>query len=135
MKGRITIMTKSPEQILTEWMQAVNERNVETLLSFYNKNAVLIPTFSNKLLTTPEDIREYFVKLANRDELSVSLHEKTLSVQLIKNEIYIMSGIYCWHLTIEKELFTFEARFSYTVDVSLPNPIINHHSSQIPRML
>lgn len=128
-------MFKSPEQILTEWMQAVNKRDIETLLSLYNKNAVLIPTFSNKLLTTPEDIREYFVKLGNRDELSVSLHEKTLSIQLIKNEIYILSGIYYWRLTIDKELFTFEARFSYTIDASLADPILNHHSSQIPRML
>ncbi|NCQ17721.1 MAG: DUF4440 domain-containing protein [Ignavibacteria bacterium CG22_combo_CG10-13_8_21_14_all_37_15] len=128
-------MTKTPNQILTEWMQAVNKRDIETLLSLYNKNAVLIPTFSNKLLTTPENIREYFIKLADREELSVSLHEKTLSVQLIKNEIYILSGIYCWRLTIDREPFVFEARFSYTIDASLESPIINHHSSQIPRML
>ncbi len=128
-------MSRSPEQILTEWMQAVNKTDIETLLSLYNKSAVLIPTFSNKLLTTPEDIRDYFVKLADRDELSVSLHDKTLSIQLIKNEIYILSGIYCWRLTIDKEPFIFEARFSYTIDTSLQNPIINHHSSQIPRML
>jgi len=128
-------MFKSPEQILTEWMQAVNNRDIETLLSLYNKTAVLIPTFSNKLLTTPEDIRDYFVKLGNRDELSVSLHEKTLNIQLIRNDIYILSGIYCWQLTIDRESFTFEARFSYTIDASLANPILNHHSSQIPRML
>ncbi|MCK9425046.1 MAG: DUF4440 domain-containing protein [Ignavibacteriaceae bacterium] len=128
-------MTKSPEQILTEWMQAVNKRDIDSLLSLYNITAVLIPTFSNKLLTTPEDIHDYFIKLADRDELSVSLHEKTLSIQLIKNEIYILSGIYCWHLTIDKESFVFEARFSYTIDASLANPILNHHSSQIPRML
>ena len=128
-------MTKTPKQILTKWMQAVNNGKIEALLSLYNKNAVLIPTFSNKLLTTPEDIRDYFVKLANRDELSVSLHKKTLSIQLIKNEIYILSGIYCWRLTIDGEPFTFEARFSYTIDASHENPIINHHSSQIPRML
>jgi len=128
-------MSQKPEQILTEWMQAVNKRDIDTLLSLYNKIAVLIPTFSNKLLTTPEDIRDYFVKLGNRDELSVSLHDKTLNIQLIKNDIYILSGIYCWRLTIEKEPFTFEARFSYTIDAALTNPIINHHSSQIPRML
>jgi len=128
-------MTKTPEQILNTWMQAVNNGNIEELLSLYNKSAVLIPTFSNKLLTTPEDIRDYFVKLANRDELSVSLHEKTLKIQPVKNDISILSGIYCWKLTIDGERFSFEARFSYTIDAESPTPILNHHSSQIPRAL
>jgi len=128
-------MTKTPEQILAEWMRAVNKRDIETLLSLYDQKAILIPTFSNKLLTTPEDIREYFVKLGNRDELSVSMHEKTLTIQLIKNDIYVLSGIYLWRLTIDGDSFSFEARFSYTFDISRSSPIINHHSSQIPRML
>lgn len=128
-------MTQTPEQILNEWMQAVNKGAIETLLSLYDKKAILIPTFSNKLLTTPENIRDYFVKLGNRDELSVSLHEKTLTIQLIKKDIYVLSGIYLWRLTIDGDSFSFEARFSYTLDVSRPSPIINHHSSQIPRML
>lgn len=126
---------KKPEQILKEWMQAINDGDAEALLALYDARAVLIPTFSNRLLSKRESIREYFEKLASREDLSIALHEKTLNIQLIKDDVYAMHGIYCWRFAIDGELLSFEARFSYVLDLALPNPIIQHHSSQIPRML
>jgi hypothetical protein len=128
-------MTKKPEDVLKSWMLAVNTGDVEGLLALYDENAVLIPTFSNRLLNTPEKLREYFERLGGREELSIALHEKTLIIQSMPNEVYFLSGIYCWRFAVEEELLSFEARFSYVVDLSLPRPIIHHHSSQIPRML
>ena len=127
--------TKQPEQILKEWMQAVNEGNLQALLDLYDESAVLIPTFSNRLLGNPEKIRDYFERLVSREELSIALHEKTLNIQAIKDEVYAMHGIYCWRFAIDGELLSFEARFSYVLDLRLPHPIIQHHSSQIPRMI
>jgi hypothetical protein len=126
---------KKPDQILKEWMQAINDGDAEALLALYDVKAVLIPTFSNRLLSKRESIREYFEKLASREDLSIALHEKTLSIQPIKDDVYAMHGIYCWRFAIDGELLSFEARFSYVLDLALPNPIIQHHSSQIPRML
>ena len=118
-----------------QWMKAVNDGNVESLLSLYDNEAVLIPTFSNRLLNTPEKLRDYFEKLGSREELSIALHEKTLIIQELKNQIYSLSGIYNWRFAVDGELLNFEARFSYLIDLSKPNPILHHHSSQIPRML
>ena len=126
---------KKPEHILKEWMQAINGGDVEALLALYDAKAVLIPTFSNRLLSKTASIREYFEKLAGREDLSIALHEKTLNIQPIKDDVYAMHGIYCWRFAIDGELLSFEARFSYVLDLALPNPIIQHHSSQIPRML
>lgn len=126
---------KKPEDILKEWMRAVNKRNIESLLALYDKKAVLIPTFSIKLLSNPENIRKYFENLVKRQKLSVELHKKTLIIQPIKNEMYALSGIYCWRFALDGELLSFEARFSYILDLALASPIIHHHSSQIPRML
>ncbi len=124
-----------PEHILKEWMQAVNNGDLEALLALYDAKAVVIPTFSNRLLGKPDSIREYFEKLCSREDLSIALHEKTLTIQSIKDDVYAMHGIYCWRFAIDGELLSFEARFSYVLDLALPNPIIQHHSSQIPRML
>ncbi|RZV13528.1 nuclear transport factor 2 family protein [Aliarcobacter butzleri] len=128
-------MIKNPKDILEQWMQSVNNGNVENLLSLYDKDAVLIPTFSNRLLNTPDKLKNYFEKLGSREELSIALHEKTLLIQELKNEIYSLSGIYNWRFAVDGELLNFEARFSYIIDLSKPNPILHHHSSQIPRTL
>jgi len=128
-------MIKKPEDILKKWMNAINKGDIEGILALYSKNAVLIPTFSNRLLNNPREIREYFVRLRSRSKLSVSLHDKTLIVRSIKNDMYALFGIYCWLLDIDGEPLRFEARFSYILDLALSSPIIHHHSSQIPRML
>lgn len=128
-------MIKKTKDVLEQWMQAVNDGNVESLLSLYDNDAVLIPTFSNRLLNTADKLKDYFEKLGNREDLSIALHEKTLITQELGNQIYSLSGIYNWRFAVDGELLNFEARFSYVIDLSRPNPILHHHSSQIPRML
>lgn len=126
---------KRPEDVLKAWITAVNAGDIKNLLSLYDERAILIPTFSNRLLNNPEKIRDYFEKLGSRQELSIALHEKTLGVQSIGEDVYALSGIYCWRFLLEDELLSFEARFSYLVDLKKSKPIIHHHSSQIPRMI
>lgn len=126
---------QTSEAILKQWMDAVNTADIATLLNLYTKDAILIPTFSNRILKTPDDRREYFERLASRDDLSVALHEKTMVEQVVNGPIATLSGIYCWRFAIDGQLLNFEARFSYVFDLVGPNPIIHHHSSQIPRML
>lgn len=128
-------MAENPETVLKIWMSHINEGNIESLLTLYDKNAVLIPTFSNRLLNTPEKIRKYFENLVSREDLSIALHEKTLVVQPIRDNLYSMCGIYCWRFAVEGELLSFEARFSFIIDPNQPSPIIHHHTSQIPRTL
>ncbi len=128
-------VTKKPKKIIKEWAAVVNARDIESLLALYNEKAVLIPTFSNRLLSDPKQIREYFEKLAGREELNVALHEKTLLVRPIKDAVCAVSGIYCWRFVLDAELLNFEARFGFVLDTEQSGPIMHHHSSQIPRML
>jgi hypothetical protein len=116
-------------------MDHVNQGNLESLLALYDENAILIPTFSNRLLNTPEKIRGYFERLTAREELSIALHEKTLHVQALRASLYSVCGIYCWRFAVEGELLSFEARFSFMIDLDSPRPVIHHHTSQIPRTL
>lgn len=121
--------------ILKQWMDGINTKNVEKLINLYDDKAVLIPTFSNRILNTPDKIKGYFEKVGAKDGLSITIHEKTLIVQEIDNKVYNLNGIYTWHFIIDDEPMTFEARFSYVFDLKKQKPIINHHSSQIPRTL
>ena len=128
-------MKTTPNEFLKAWMDRVNNIELGPLLGMYNQDAVLIPTFSNRLLAKPQTIREYFERLFAREELSLALHEKTLITQNIQGDAWSMCGIYCWRFAIDGELLNFEARFSYLLDLARPAPILHHHSSQIPRMI
>ena len=128
-------MKTTPNEFLKAWMDRVNNGELEPLLAMYDESAVLIPTFSNRLLARPQAVREYFERLFSREELSLALHEKTLITQNIQAEVWSLCGIYCWRFAIDGELLNFEARFSYLLDLARPAPILHHHSSQIPRMI
>lgn len=126
---------RSPNDLLNEWARLVGERDLDGVLALYDDSAVLIPTFSNRLLNTPARIREYFEVLCNRDGLAISLHEKPRVVSPIGGAMCALAGIYRWRFAVEDEPLDFEARFSFLLDLERPAPILHHHSSQIPRML
>jgi len=129
-------MFSSPLHVIESWMNHVNEGDIESLLKLYDHGALLIPTFSNRLLNTPEKLREYFERLSSREELSIALHEKTVITQETKDKnVFMVGGIYNWRFAVDGELLNFQARFSYVMDISQSNPILHHHSSQIPRTL
>jgi hypothetical protein len=125
----------NPDDFLREWARLINARDLDRVLALYGDGAVLIPTFSNRLLSRPERIREYFEMLYSRDQLSITLHDKPRTVSTISDRIHALAGIYRWRFSVEDEPLDFEARYSFILDLERPAPILHHHSSQIPRML
>ena len=90
-----------PRNFLDKWIQLVNNGDIESLLNLYDNEAILIPTFSNGILNTPEKLRGYFEELGSREELSVSVNEKYLVVQELQNQIFALGGIYDWRFNVE----------------------------------
>lgn len=125
----------TPTDVLNRWIETANRANADALSGLYDPNATLIPTFSNRVLSRPTDIRAYFEQLCSRERLHVALHERTVSVQMHGEALCSIHGLYCWHFAVEGELLAFEARFSYLINLAAAAPILHHHSSQIPRML
>ena len=88
-----------------------------------------------KLSISRSPYRAQRSRLAAREDLSIALHEKTLLSQDLGGNVHALHGIYCWRFAVDGELLSFEARFSYILDLEREKPIMHHHSSQIPRML
>ncbi len=126
---------KTPEELLKRWMGCVNGGDIDSLVALYREDAVLIPTFSNRILKGHDALRGYFERLSGREDLSIALHEKTLVLQSLGGSVQTLSGIYNWRFAVDGEILNFEARFSYLLDLSSESPIVHHHSSQIPRTL
>jgi hypothetical protein len=125
----------SARDVVHAWMNALNARQIDTVLALYAEDAVLLPTFSPHTLHTAAGRRGYFELLAGRPGFSVSLHERTLRVQSLAAGFEAASGIYRFHVEIDGEPLVFEARFSFLVELDSPKPVRHHHSSQIPRTL
>ncbi len=126
-------MTRRAEDVLTDWAKAVNSKNLEGLLALYDEKSVLVPTFSNEMRKTPEAVKAYFVELCGREQLSITIHEKTVIFQTVQYEVYAVAGPYTWRFVAEGALREFEARFSFVFDLTLAKPILHHHSSLAPK--
>lgn len=130
-------MLNNPVNVLKTWVAEVNAGKVESVVALYADDAVMLPTFSPRVLRTPEQRRDYFTRLGSQKGLSVYLHENTLTTQPLSagGDLASVSGIYRFSMEIDGAMLGFEARFTYVVDTTAERPILHHHSSQIPRNL
>ena len=53
-------------KLFDDWSRAVSSGDPDAVLALYAPDAVLIPTLSNRVRSTPEAIRDYFVHFAGR---------------------------------------------------------------------
>lgn len=135
MRNHVGMLHSKADEFLARWTELVGAGDVEGVLTLYDDSAVLVPTFSNRVLTTRERIREYFTALGARDRLGITLHEKPRVVTPAGEQMCALGGIYRWQFAVDDELLNFEARFSFFLDFARAAPILHHHSSQIPRSL
>ena len=124
---------QSPEIIIDHWAEHLNNGNLDRLLKMYHIEATLLPTFSPNLLSTPEQIKEYFVNTIE-NQASVEIDNgRTIKKKLSEN-IYLMTGFYIFYLDNYRKR-EFKSRFTFLIDLSTERPIQHHHSSQLSENL
>ena len=120
---------QSPETIVDHWAEHFNNGNLERILDMYHEEATLLPTFSPNLLSTPEQIKEYFVRTIE-DQTSVEIDNgRTIKKKLSEN-MYLMTGLYIFYLDNDRKR-EFKSQFTFLIDLTTERPIQHHHSSQI----
>lgn len=117
------------------WANCVNQGRLDDVITLYHDSAVLMPTFSPHALKTEEALRDYFTLLSSRENLRVTLHEKTLNCLPTGEQTYVVNGVYDFKFSVDDDLLTFPSRFTFVIDLGKESPILHHHSSQIPRTL
>ncbi len=117
------------------WAGLVSDGRVADVVSLYDAEATLMPTFSPHSLRTRDEITDYFTQLAAREGLEVELHEETFAAAELSDGLFGLSGIYSFHFEVDGTSLTFPARFTFVIDLQRDAPILHHHSSQIPRTL
>ena len=121
---------QSPENIVNHWVEYFNNGNLECILDMYHEGATLLPTFLPNLLTTPEQIEDYFVRTIE-GQASVEIDDsKTINKKLSEN-MYLMTGVYIFCLK-KKSNTKYLSWFTFLIDLSVDSPIRHHHSSRVP---
>ena len=123
-------MYKDARAVLDAWLSGVNAGEFETVIGLYSARAILLPTFSNKVLTDHESIQGYFQQLGLRGSISVELFDSTVNTQQYEEKVEGVMGVYRWHFGDTDEAV--DARFTFITDVSQPAAILHHHSSVVP---
>lgn len=113
-------------QLFHDWNEALTQGSAERVAALYRPDAVLVPTLSDTLRTTPEQILAYFEKLIDEEgptvKLSTTVHITRFGTTAIN------SGLYTFHLRNSGEYA--DARYTFVYYWSDGGWRISaHHSS------
>ena len=121
---------QSPEIIIDHWVEHFNNGNLKSLLDMYHKGATLLPTFLPNLLSTPEQIEDYFVRTIEV-QASVEIDDSQTIKRKLSENMYLMTGAYVFCLK-KKSSTKYLSWFTFLIDLSVDSPIRHHHSSRVP---
>lgn len=117
------------------WAGYINNGQLDKVIALYNENAVLMPTFSPNPVTDTQGLTNYFTNLASKKGLNVKLEEETVVCLHIEAQSYVINGDYAFAFQQDGALQTFPSRFTFVIDLAKEQPILHHHSSQLPTPL
>ncbi|MFF1722327.1 SgcJ/EcaC family oxidoreductase [Streptomyces sviceus] len=118
--------------LFTTWNAALKTGDPDKVASLYAKDAVLLPTVSNKIRTNHAQIVDYFEHFLPNKPVGKKI--KTI-VNVLDSNSAIDTGVYEFTLTDPKSgaKRVVEARYSYTYEKENGVwKIVNHHSSAMP---
>ena len=117
--------------LFDRWNSALQTGNVTSVVDLYAPGAVLQPTVSNQVRTTPDQIKDYFDHfLALKPVGQINYRE----IRQLGTNVAMDSGVYTFTLTDAKgKVSQVQARYTFVYEqVGGQWKILNHHSSAMP---
>ena len=113
-------------KLFDEWNSALQTGNPKNVSALYETNAILLPTVSNKVRHTHEEIEDYFVHFLAKGPQG-KIDESNVRTF---GDIAINSGVYTFTFGDGSSV---TARFSYLYVLTADGwKILQHHSSAMP---
>ncbi|MBN2994267.1 SgcJ/EcaC family oxidoreductase [Pseudomonas cedrina subsp. fulgida] len=117
--------------LFDRWNSALQSGNVKSVVDLYAPGAVLQPTVSNQVRTTPEQISDYFDHfLVLKPVGQINYRE----IRQLGSNVAMDSGVYTFTLTESNgQVRHVQARYTFVYEqVGGQWKILNHHSSAMP---
>jgi uncharacterized protein (TIGR02246 family) len=116
--------------LFSEWNKALATGDSQTVTSLYAPDGVLLPTVSNDVRTTPDEIKAYFDVFLKLKPQGVIDEE---NIQILDDNSAINSGVYTFTLVKDGKPEKVQARYTYVYEKMGDKWLIkNHHSSAMP---
>jgi uncharacterized protein (TIGR02246 family) len=129
------IMNRTAEipELFQRWNQALQTGDPGEVVKQYAFNAVLLPTVSNKVRRSHEEIKDYFVHFLQKKPRG-TINESSIRVY---GDTAINSGIYTFEFAPPGAApFTVQARYTFVYQwLGDRWLIVEHHSSQMPEKI
>lgn len=119
--------------LFDRWNSALQTGNVKSVVDLYAPDAVLQPTVSNQVRTTPEQITDYFDHfMALKPVGQINYRE----IRQLGSNVAMDSGVYTFTLTESNgKVRHVQARYTFVYEqVDGQWKILNHHSSAMPEV-
>ena len=119
-----------PLLIIDQWASFFNNGDLDGIMNLYHDNSTVLPTFLPNLLSTPEQIEDYFVRTIE-GQASVEIDDSQTIKRKLSENMYLMTGAYVFCLK-KKSNTKYLSWFTFLIDLSVDSPIMHHHSSRVP---
>ena len=119
--------------LFERWNRTLQTGDSAKVTALYAKNAILQPTVSNKVRTTPAEIKDYFDHfLALKPVGQINYRE----IRQLGSNVAMDSGVYTFTLTeANGGKRQVQARYTFVYEqVGGQWKILNHHSSAMPEV-
>ncbi|NEB00514.1 SgcJ/EcaC family oxidoreductase [Streptomyces sp. SID13726] len=124
---------KQIAHLFDNWNAALQTGDPKKVANLYAKDAVLLPTVSNKIRTNHAQIVDYFEHFLQNKPVGKKV---TTIVNVLDSNSAIDTGVYKFTLTDPKtgDKRVVEARYTYEYEKQKNGQwkIVNHHSSAMP---
>ncbi|MGT2477254.1 SgcJ/EcaC family oxidoreductase [Paraburkholderia terrae] len=116
--------------LFDRWNAALATGDAISVAKLYAPDAVLEPTVSNEVRTTPAGIKDYFVTfLKLKPHGTINLRE----IRLLNDNSAVDTGVYTFELMKNGKHQKVQARYTFVYkNVDGEWKILNHHSSAMP---
>jgi uncharacterized protein (TIGR02246 family) len=119
--------------LFDRWNSALQTGNVKSVVDLYAPGAVLQPTVSNQVRTTPEQITDYFDHFLMLKPVGQINYRE---IRQLGSNVAMDSGVYTFTLTeSDGKVRQVQARYTFVYEqVGGQWKILNHHSSAMPEV-
>ena len=125
-------MKTPPTKLVEKWMDNLCRRDIDRIVEFYSKNAILVPTLSKEIRQGEDEIRDYFIDFVGDHpnlcgEIIFEESQDMLPAGIVVSGVYNFS----WG---EEEKEERTARFTYVFSLGEGRKwkVLTHHSSAMP---